>query len=41
MSSVSEKMSNYEPEIEDATIYKDSNACLKAAFLFYVSKKSV
>lgn len=40
-SNVSERMIADEPELEDMTLYKDSNACMKAAFLYYVSKKSV
>jgi hypothetical protein len=39
-SNLSERMID-EPDFEDVTLYKDSNACLKAAFLYYVSKKSV
>lgn len=37
---ISEKMIADEPDLENVTTYKDGNACMKAAFLYYVSKKS-
>lgn len=38
---ISERMIADEPDLENVTTHKDGNACMKAAFLYYVSKKSV
>lgn len=41
MSTTAEKFIIEESNMEEITMHKDGNACMKAAFLYYVSKKSV
>ncbi|XKL69512.1 hypothetical protein PGB90_007281 [Kerria lacca] len=40
MSTTAEKFIIEESNMEEITMHKDGNACMKAAFLYYVSKKS-